>query len=310
MTLRSIEAFLATVDPLQATVVSFPEFIAIFGGTLRSKSSRARPKSQRDFFLEWLIKNRNDLHQLLLLPEHYEDWNDFNTYSDLLLFEKDLGYLTSAVLIFLEGPGAIAELGAFSQIESLSKRLVIVVTDDRHPKKSFISAGPIRSVVVTQNHQHSLCVVPAGKAEDLVKHVAIIVDTLDQKRALRRGTMSFDNNSPQHEILLILDLINLFLAPTVSELQRVAMHFGKDLKGQRLNEILFLLEKTSLITSKTYGDVKYYRPHNFQKTYVDYSSRSGASVFNRTRSKTLTLEELQGDKYRKHTHGLGDKAKS
>lgn len=310
MTLRTIEMFLATVDPQKATVVSFPEFVAIFGGSLRSKNSRAQPKSQRDFFLDWILKNRGDLKDLLLLPEHYEDWKDFNTYSDLLLFEKDLGYLTSAVLVFLEGAGAIAELGAFSQIESLSERLVIVVADDLYPKKSFISAGPIRSVVETKKYPHSLCVLPAGKPAELVKHIAIIIETLDRKRALRGGTKSFDKTDPQHEILLILDLVNLFLAPTITELQLLASNFGKDLKRERLHQILFLLKKTSLISSTTYGDVEYYRPHRFQRNYLDYSSKPATPNFNRERTKAITLEELQNDKFRKHTHGLGEKAES
>ncbi|MDH5553325.1 MAG: retron St85 family effector protein [Nitrosomonas sp.] len=120
MTLKTIEAFNSTVDPNKSTVVSFPEFIAIFGGSFSLKK-RSKPKTQRGVFYWWILENRQELKDSLLIPENYEDWNDFDTYSDLLLFEKDLGYLTSAVLVFLESPGSIAELGAFSQIDSLSE---------------------------------------------------------------------------------------------------------------------------------------------------------------------------------------------
>ena len=42
MTLKVIETFIATVDPKKATVVSFPEFIAIFGGTISPKKNLKR----------------------------------------------------------------------------------------------------------------------------------------------------------------------------------------------------------------------------------------------------------------------------
>jgi hypothetical protein len=131
MASKVIESFVQTVDPTKTTVIAFPEYIAIFGGDIAKPGSRAKPKSQRDAFVRWIRQNRPELEKALLLPENYDDWNDFNTYSDLLLFEKDLGVLTSAVLIFVEAPGAIAELGAFSQIDTLSQRLVIVATQNR-----------------------------------------------------------------------------------------------------------------------------------------------------------------------------------
>ena len=127
------------------------------------------------------MENRLPHADLLLMPENYNDWNNFDTYSDLLLFEKDLGYLTSAVLVFLEAPGAIAELGAFSQIKSLSERLVVVVKDTHHPINSFISLGPIRSIEKTQGHKNSVCVIPNLKPEDLEKHISVILTTLDSK---------------------------------------------------------------------------------------------------------------------------------
>ncbi|WP_162932226.1 retron St85 family effector protein [Solimonas sp. K1W22B-7] len=178
MTFDAINTFIETVDPQRATVVSFPEFILVFGGPL-AKKVRSSPVSQRDAFLRWLAANRSELHSVLLLPESFEDWNDFSTYSDLLLFEKDLGYLTSAVVVFLEAPGSIAELGAFSQIDSLSERLMVVVSDEYHPARSFISLGPIRSVKETQQHPHSVCTIPSVVPNELKKHAPVIAEMLD-----------------------------------------------------------------------------------------------------------------------------------
>lgn len=304
MTLRTTELFIATVDPKRATVISFPEFISIFGGALSKSRRRPVPKSSRDALVLWLREHRKDLAELLLLPESYDDWNDFDTYSDLLLFEKDLGYLTSAVIVFLEAPGAIAELGAFSQIPSLSERLIIVVANDRHPKKSFISLGPIRSVEVTQSHIKSVCVIPQVKPKDLTAHIPLIVnDYLEIKRKRLRSSETFDGENPQHQILLVLDLVNLFQVVQLTELQALATHFGVNLSQRRTNQILYALQETRLITRQRYGSTDYFIPRSFRQAYVDYTSNTGGPPFNRPKLKFDVWEEIQSnDPYRKNAY--------
>ncbi len=303
MTLKTIDSFISTVDPHKATVVSFPEFIAIFGGPIRFKKSRANPKSNRDAFYRWILEHRSDLKELLLIPENYNDWNDSAIYSDLLLFEKDLGYLTSAVLIFLESPGSIAELGAFSQIDSLSKRLMVVVKDGHHPQKSFISLGPIRSIEKTQKHAHSVCVIPDVKPEQLMPYIPSIVEMLDLKRARTKNNESRKRNDQQHQILLILDFINLFLVIQKNELKQLAMHFGFKLSLRRLNQLLFLLEKTALITCKHSFGNQYYSPRKFNK-YIDYTSKTNSASFKRETTKARVMEEIQNDQPRKNAYEL------
>lgn len=299
MTLKTIDSFISTVDPDKATVVSFSEFIAIFGGAVLFKKSRAKPKSYRDAFYRWLLNQRPDLKNLLLFPESYNDWSDFSTYSDLLLFEEDLGYLTSAVLIFLESPGSIAELGAFSRIPSLRKRLMVVVKDIHHPKKSFISLGPIRSIKETNKHPHSVCEIPDEKPDQLEKHIPAIVDMLDQKRKRAYSTEHYDETNHQHEILLILDLINLFSVILRTELLSLVSHFGKKMEMSRLEQILFLLEKTELISSRHYVGVQYYFASKFKKVYVDYTAKSDCQKFKRARFIALVVKEIEKDKNRK-----------
>lgn len=307
MTTKFSESFLATVDPQKTTVVSFPEYVAVFGGSISPKGSKANPKSQRDAFFRWILANRKELEEILLLPESYDDWNAFDTYSDLLLFERDLGCLTSAVLVFVETPGAIAELGAFSQIDSLSQRLLIVITENRHPKKTFISLGPIRSVSKTQEHAFSVCIIPNVKPKDVVAHMPVVMGTLDEKRKRKATSAMFDKDQPQHQILLILDLINLFSITTVLELKSLAFHFDVDLPLRRLNQILFTLEKTKFIVSQGYGSATYFVPHKFRKTYIDYTSISAANPFNRDRAKAQRWFDIQADQNRKNAYALANK---
>lgn len=302
MSLRTIDSFITTVDPNKATVVSFAEFIAVFGSDISIKDRKSPPLSKRDAFYWWIKDQRSELQELILLPESYNDWGEFDVYSDLLLFEKDLGYLTSAVMIFLESPGSIAELGAFSQIESLSERLIIVVADNYHPARSFISLGPIRSISETQKHPHSLCVIPNVGPEELIKHMAVIDHFLTNKIKPKSLTVHLDKSHLQHQILLCLDFINLFLVVQKTELMMLLKHFGIELNLSRLNQILFLLNKTKLIISKQYGDNWYYAPLKFKKIYIDYTSKVPGSSFKREKLKAQIWAEIQNDDYRRYVY--------
>jgi hypothetical protein len=302
MTLKTIDSFITTVDPKKTTVVSFPEFIAIFGSEISIAEQKSPPLSKRDAFYWWFKDNRSDLNELILLPESYNDWGEFTVYSDLLLFEKDLGYLTSAVIIFLESPGSIAELGAFSQIDSLSERLIVVVSDNHHPQRSFISLGPIRNIAETKKHPHSLCVIPNVTADQLIDHMDVINMCLTKKIAPKSQTTQFDQNNLQHQILLCLDLINLFLVIQKTELMTLIKHFDVEINAPRLNQILFLLDKTKLIFCKHYGDNQYYAPLKFKKTYIDYTSKLSQPSFKRDRTKALVWEEIQKDAYLKYVY--------
>lgn len=311
MTIAAIDTFLSTVDPNRATVVSFPKHIAVFGKTISSKRLGAKvafkPKSQRDAFVHWISNNRPDLDELLLLPENFKDWSSYNVYSDLLLFEKDLGYLTSAVIVFLEGPGAIAELGAFSQIPSLRERLLVVVNSGDHPKDSFISLGPLRSIKETHGHADGVCVVPTQPLAGFPTHIPAVIDVLENKRASGTAVAKFDPVNEQHQILLVLDLINLFSATQAGELRRLANHFANSLDAHRIGQILYLLEKVQLITCERYGKVDYFVPHKFRDTYIDFTALPGKGNFVRDRTKALAWEQIQKDQFRRIAFGLAGK---
>lgn len=188
MAQSEVELVKSVISPDGATVDCLPDLVAIFGGPLSTSSEIAgglSSKSCRDAYIQWLAAHVPDDRSKTLMPESFEDWNNFNTYSDLLLFEADLGYLTAAIVVFLEAPGSIAELGAFSQIESLKDRLVIVVTGDRHPIRSFISLGPLRQL--EKKDRDSVCVVPAKDQTEILNDISVINAAVLKKKASNRS---------------------------------------------------------------------------------------------------------------------------
>lgn len=68
---------------------------------------------------------------------------------DLLRLENLLAKSVHAIVIVLESPGAIAELGAFANHEELKKRLIVIVDQKYKKDKSFIMLGPVKMLKKT-----------------------------------------------------------------------------------------------------------------------------------------------------------------
>jgi len=261
MSLRGADLYAEAITEATVQIAKFPEYIAVFGGALTSggeASRNAAYKSQRDFFVRWARSNRTDLAPLLVTPESYEDWSDFNTYTDLLAFEQDLGYLTSVVLVFLEGYGAVAELGSFSQINSLKDRLVVVVYDDRHPKKSFISLGPLRQLANADSS--SVCAVPHRDGFSLDEDIDVIMRHIDEKRDVGRRKLSFDTQEIQHHFVAALDIISILEVANFGDIQIALKALDIQPSDSRLRQMLFTLNTVGAIDRRQYGGNIYYFP--------------------------------------------------
>lgn len=290
MAQNEVELVMSTISPDGGTVDSLPSLVAIFGGTLSTKkeiSDKFPPKSCRDAYVQWLAANSPDLRSQVLMPESYEDWNNFNTYDDLLLFEADLGYLTAAIVVFLEAPGSIAELGAFSQIESLKDRLVIVVTGDRHPIKSFISLGPLRQL--EKKDKHSVCVVPAIDETEILNDINVINTAVLGKMNGKKNRRTFTPDDKQHQFALALDLIALIEVVTFTDIKLLFEHFHISVNDHRIEQILFTLEKSELVKKRRYGGIDYFGPTTRGTRYLDFKGRAVDEKFNRARLQTKIL---------------------
>ncbi|MFO1318849.1 MAG: retron St85 family effector protein [Burkholderiales bacterium] len=284
MTSPAFEAFSRATSGTGASVVETPSRIAVFGGALSTPSEVAAggaPKSRRDAFVRWIASNHSAISRLLLLPESYDDWNDFSTYSDLLRFEEDLGYVTSVVVIFLEAPGSIAELGAFSQIATLNQQLVLVVLDTHHPKKSFISLGPLRQL--EGEGRSSVCVVPDRAIEQFEEDVELVLAAVEERLSAVRSRRTLDPLDRKHQIILILDVISLFEVATFGEIKLALTHFNIQVQDPRVKQMLFTLAKAGYIGSRRYGGIDYYFPVERGKTWVDHSGAMTSNPFNRLR---------------------------
>lgn len=191
-------------------------------------------------------------------PEEITTWQSDSVFKNLMDFESDLASICSLVVIILESAGAIAELGAFSQLSDLSKKL-IVIKSNQFNEDSFINLGILRHIA--KHHASSVKSYPwdinnpkgisHGIINDTISDIEEELNQLPKSKVLKP-------NMHSHIAVLICEIISLFVAVKESEILHYLDLFGTQIDKDNLKGKLFLLEKFRLVKKQQYSDSIFY----------------------------------------------------
>lgn len=275
--------FLDRVDLGKSRVRSFGGFVFLCGG--QSNISTDPILSVRHLLYNELTNGRHrSIADKLKLAEDIQDWFRGGAYSDLVTFEEHLAGLSDVIILAVESPGAIAELGAFSISPAIADRLLVLVAEIHYEQESFIRLGPLKrledkntqSVLVYDWHEHI-----AGKTverfDKLRAEMPAIVDAIKQFMSNDIGERLFKGDDPSHQMLLICDLVDLFGALPLKEINDFLVALSIEIGIDRLKQYLFLLEKCGLLRIKAQGHGRYYYCENWTPR-VSFGYASGATV--------------------------------
>lgn len=192
------------VEKFRARVYKFkrlPPFILLCG---------ARHSEPRDFIRQYLNRTYPDLFVFYAedVWEHIPGFENLNA----LQMESQLAQLADMLVILVESPGAIAELGAFSSNDELRKKLLPLVDQRHHGESSFINTGPIRWVDNDSRFAPSVF----SDFSVILKCMPEVEERLE--RIPRRGRLAIDEaallqTNPKHLLLLLSDIVAV-IGPT------------------------------------------------------------------------------------------------
>lgn len=285
---------LADLDNSKARVINPPGYIVVCGGPT-DISPGQECISARNVFLTQLAITSPELARRQLLPEQIKEWNHYGVYSDLLAFETDLAHLTGAVVLFVESPGSIAELGSFSCIPDLAKKLLVIIRDEYFYKDSFIALGPIKSL--EERHPGSVCVYNWNiDNTDFAPHIPHLVDTLKRFVKNPGKSESYSASSIKHKLLLIADLVDLFVVIKETEIKEwLEKYFEIPLKQPQLQQYLFLLTQLGLIIKARYGDNPFLVAAKDAIPYIEYGTKTIPFRQERVRLKARVLAYYEAE---------------
>jgi hypothetical protein len=237
-------------------------FIFLCGGPTDVRS--ADPISIRDAIQRELVKHE-DIDERIQVAEHYKDWAHDAVYGDLVSFEKHIAELSSVIVLILESPGSIAELGLFSVIEEFKRKLLIFIETNHYQENSFIKLGPIN--YLEKNHGnmaecHRWFSEEKGpKVFDPKAATALQPELVEavRKRAMK-STPERDFNAANwlDGALLACDLLGLCSALTLRELRTLMTEMGCARTDTEVRQMLFLLERVGFIAMEPKGDQRFY----------------------------------------------------
>ena len=195
----------------------------------------------------------------LFRPEEITSWQSDAVFKNLIDFEEDLASICSLVVIVLESPGSIAELGAFSQLPDLSRKLIVIKSDQYTEDPSFINLGILRHI--REAHDSSVKTYPWNIERPSEINPEVIEDAIndiqDELSGLKKSEVfKADNNA--HIVVLICEIVNLFVALKESEIHKYLSDAGIEITKDELRSKLFLLENFRRVTRAEYSDSTFY----------------------------------------------------
>lgn len=224
-----MDTLFSKIDLSNSQLKPYEGFIFLCGGPTDVRSRY--PVSIRDAIYKELVKDEN-IKRRIRVAEHYKDWSQESIYRDLVSFERHLAELSSVIVLVLESPGSIAELGLFAVIEEFQSKLLVFIESDNYKCDSFIKLGPVDYLEKIHNNlaechrwikvKKRTAVFDSSAARDLQSDLAEAV----MKRARKpHKERIFQPNTWLHIALLICDFLNLNSALTIREIKSLLQGF-------------------------------------------------------------------------------------
>lgn len=194
-----------------------------------------------------------------------EDFKDYLlAYDNLLEFESDIASISDLVVIILESPGALIELGIFIENKNIRNKLVAIQHYDFSSQLSFINLGPLKALRdSTKNAVLGYNWPREEKFEHLDESLLrLICDDISEHLKSPRTQSTFDIDIEAHKILLIYELIRCFYPIAEKEILTVLylIYDHKVIQPKKLKKILYLLEKFDLVDKHNLSSEDFFYP--------------------------------------------------
>lgn len=257
--------FLERLDLGKSRIRNFGGFVFLCGGE-RNMDFTPILSVRHLLYNELTSGKYSDIASRLKLAEDIQDWFRGGAYSDLVTFEEHLAGLSDVIVLVVESPGAIAELGAFAISPAISDRLLVLVAEVHYEQESFIKLGPLKriedknldAVLVYDWHDREVGRSPIERFDKINGEIPSIAESI--RKYMSPGTKErvFKVDDVSHQMLLICDLVDLFGALPYAEIHEFLSLLSVEIEPAHLKQYLFLLEKCDLLRIKAKGHGRYF----------------------------------------------------
>lgn len=297
---KPLTDLISSIDLSKTKVLPPPSRIVLCGGPLEQDGANFY-LSVRDALYRSKILAGKDYFSNVLLPENIFKFYIDSGYSDLLTFERDLAELSTLTIVIPEGPGSIAELGAFSVLKEINQRLVVIIREDHRNQESFIAGGPIKYLEGINDKAvavHSWRADEKGHIEQF-DELNDIIDYLDTLIADKPERVQFRKSDVGHQLFLILEFLKYSLIATEKEIVSFLEGLGIEVNKRDLKMRLNLMTHLNLIALQRYQNRSFYCVVDSGYRYVKLVASGEDNNLDSVRWQSRFKEYyIESDKYR------------
>ena len=266
------------------------------------------PTSLRGFLIARIEKENSALLPDILLAEEAAEWyhNPISEgFTNLVDLEVRIAAVSKLILLIVESPGSMTELGAFSFVDSLRKKLHAILDCTFQDDRSFIMDGPIARIKVESESEsaaesggfYTFKWLSRAKKPKIVARLAelasqeIIRQVIEPAVNAPTRSESFDRTNLGHKMLLIADLVSL-AALRLPEIVEMLNGLGLETPRKELYQHLFLLEKLNFLSKSHEGKDDYFAQADGNLKFISYGRSDGAQ-FDRVRLRMDLVAALK-----------------
>jgi len=286
---HSITELVDLVDTNSVRVHAPSPILFLCGG--KTNVTAAHPSSLREAFTRVFYGRPKFERYAMLMAEDVNVFFPRGNYKDILRFEADIAQISDLIVLFSESFGSAAELGAFSMVEEIALRLLVVIDDKHYGDVSFITLGPIRSL---ENNQGDTSICVLNRADINIHSIENVsnvnlatfgdrVETaINNRKATNREHSRFNKNREGHIIKLITGLIQYYGALTIDEIQLFIERFGCVVSLEILQNFL-LCSEFAKWTVRIKGVSTYYCDVGSGNEALQFSAKASFQPFDKLR---------------------------
>jgi len=262
----SSKRLLGLVSDIFRTKVVFQRkdryIVFVCGGPVRAKS-----RSMRYRFLKYSQSTLRQ-YRFFLVEAATRDLTQHNDpeFINLAAFETLVAEIADCIILFIESPGSIGELGFFANSKTAVKKL-LVVNDVKRQNDSFINIGLVDKVN-TKSDFKAVIWLDRSKP-DFLPIEKRLISRLPAKSGKKFEFKKFAELTPKQQLYVLFQIIYIFKALRFESIVHCLKDIFENVRKKRIRYLLSVLISIQYIERKG-DDLEYFVPTKRAEPFLDF----------------------------------------
>jgi len=229
---------------------------------------RVRSRSMRYRFLKYSQKSLSQ-YRFFLAEAATKDLIEHNEpqFINLVDFESLVAQISDCIILFLESPGSIGELGYFVNTKETVKKL-LVINDVKKQKDSFINNG-LLDKVNEKSAFKAIIWLDRGRP-DFLPVKKRLETRLPAKQGKRFKFEKFSKLRPQQQLYVVFQILHIFGALRFESLVYCLKHiFEGFVKESRVRHLVSVLVSIEYL-ERAGDDLQYFIPARKAEPFLEF----------------------------------------